>query len=670
MARSVQEWSTSWLVFLQEIWVVFYHMASLADIPVAQKSYRLSEVEGLLGLIPEAVLVVAPDGRIAFLNPCAETLLGYTRQELTGRPLGDLVPDRYHEKLAQHIERPTGSGIHLVVQRKDGEERPVDIAFGPIEIDTLSHVIATLHDATEQRLAFAELEERKEDCRNCLSNKVNGFWRVAFDHPIPLDLPEMEIVERVLRDGYLTDTNLLTSQQYGFSEEGAMDGVRLETILSREDPETIPVLLEIVRSGYCMENAISFEKDRHGCEIVLENCLAGEMEEGLLKSVRGISQDITEQHVAAHEAHIKSAVLDTMLDGCLVVDATADDFPIIFVNDEFIKLTGYTRDETLGQNPRFLLGPKTDPRTVEKIRHAVQHAIPFKGTLLNYRKDGTEFWVTQRIMPVRDRLGQVTRLVGSFHDCTEERKQTLYLTELRQSLEHLSRTATLGELTTVIAHEINQPLTAISANVAAARRFIAADPPDLQEISEILEDIAADNKRSADVIRGLRRLMNNDELVAEAVDLNEIIQETGVLIRSDFLVKHVAFETDLAHGLPPVQGNRVQLQQVVLNLILNACEAVEALEPARRKIEVHTSHDPEHGVQIAVRDYGCGFSEQHKAKLFERFFSTKKTGLGMGLAITRTIIQRHGGRLWAENNPDHGATFSFALPVAGEDNEC
>ena len=442
-----------------------------------------------------------------------------------------------------------------------------------------------------------------------------------------------------------------------------MHGVRLGEVMPREDPATVPALLAAVRARFYLTDLVTFEHDRNGNEKVFENSFFGDIKDGKVRSIWGAARDITSEYEAERDNQIKSMALDSMVEGCIVVDATKDDMPIIYVNDRFTGLTGYTREDVMERNCRFLQGPDTDPATVVQIRESIHKEELFEGEILNYRKDGTPFLGELRIVPIRDRKGKVTRCVGSLRDITEERQLARESCELAKSLAHVSRMGTLSELFAAITHEINQPLTAISSNVGAALRNIKAGNPDMQDICEILEDIVADSKRSADVIKGLRKLFKKDVLDTEPLDLAEKVYQTLAIMHADLLLHKVSVKSNLADDQPAIFGDRSQIQQVILNLILNAREAVETLEPERRRIEVQTSHDTERGVQFAVRDYGCGISEENKEKIFEHFFTTKEDGLGLGLAICRKIIEAHGGELWAENNPDQGATFCFVLPV-------
>ena len=232
----------------------------------------------------------------------------------------------------------------------------------------------------------------------------------------------------------------------------------------------------------------------------------------------------------------------------------------------------------------------------------------------------------------------------------------------RDELAQVQRIAAMGELTGALSHEIRQPLTAIRSNTQAALRFLSRENPDLEEIGEILEDIAGDSRRATEVLDGLRDLLQKHPVSLTPLDVNEVVEESAELLRSEALIDEIQVALDLTKGLPMVRADRIQLQQVLVNLLLNAFEAVANTPGNERNVLLRTRADDGGGLRVSVRDTGEGLGEQISEQLFNAFHTTKPTGLGIGLSISRTIIEAHGGRIWAENNPDRGATFHFALP--------
>jgi len=263
-----------------------------------------------------------------------------------------------------------------------------------------------------------------------------------------------------------------------------------------------------------------------------------------------------------------------------------------------------------------------------------------------------------------DELIQQLHLLGEIFANALSRKQgELEAQRLRQDLTHIGRVSALGELTASLAHELNQPLAAILTNAQAAQRLLAVEPANLEAVREILHDIVSDDKRAGDIIHRLSGLIRKGDLEFVPVDLNEIVGEVVSLVRSDAILRNVSLSLQFADDLPRVMGDRVQLQQVVLNLLLNALDAMREPGAGDRTLVIRTARDGAAAVTVAVQDTGAGIDETVRDRMFQPLCTTKAGGLGMGLAIARTIVGAHGGALAAANNPQGGATFSFTLPT-------
>jgi signal transduction histidine kinase len=264
----------------------------------------------------------------------------------------------------------------------------------------------------------------------------------------------------------------------------------------------------------------------------------------------------------------------------------------------------------------------------------------------------------------RDEAVQGLRLLGAvFANALARKHVDFEVQRLRQEMAHVGRVSAMGVLTASLAHELNQPLTAILNNAEVAQRFLDADEVNIAELREILADIVADDKRAADVIRRLRLVLTKGELDYVALDVNDVVTDVARLVRSDAAMREVALRLEIAPDLPSVRGDRGQLQQVVLNLVLNALDAMEGAGPDRGPIAIGTTTAGADHVAVTVRDAGGGIPQAHAAHIFDPLFTTKGEGLGMGLAIARTIVEAHGGRLTGANNEGAGATFKFTLPV-------
>jgi signal transduction histidine kinase len=268
-------------------------------------------------------------------------------------------------------------------------------------------------------------------------------------------------------------------------------------------------------------------------------------------------------------------------------------------------------------------------------------------------------WFVMNVLPLRSVGGGA---VISHTNVTQRKRAERDLQQLQEQLSRVTRMATMGQLAAALAHELNQPLTGILSNAQAAQRILSHPNPDFEELREILSDIIKDDERASEVILRLRSLFKKEDLQFRMLNVNDVITEIVPMIRSHALLRGVLFVTELDPDILPVMGDRIQLQQVILNLALNGFEAMEHSEV--KKLCVRTIQDAEEWVRVSVKDSGMGIDEKIKEEIFKPFFTTKKEGIGMGLAVSHSTIGLHRGRIWIENNPDQGSTVSFTLPVA------
>jgi C4-dicarboxylate-specific signal transduction histidine kinase len=244
-----------------------------------------------------------------------------------------------------------------------------------------------------------------------------------------------------------------------------------------------------------------------------------------------------------------------------------------------------------------------------------------------------------------------------------DRTERYELYRNRQELAHLTRVSTMGQLAVSLAHELNQPLTAILSNTQAAQRFMATDPVDLAEVREILTDIVQETNRASEVIRRIHAFLKKGEREIALLDPVAVIRGAVHLLQNDAIARGMRMSIDYNANPATVYGDKVQLQQVMLNLLLNAFDAMDGRPASDRRVAVSITLQSPQAVRVAVRDRGTGLPSDQLALIFKPFVTSKPKGLGLGLSISRTLIEMHGGRLWAENNPDQGATLYFTLPV-------
>jgi PAS domain S-box-containing protein len=314
---------------------------------------------------------------------------------------------------------------------------------------------------------------------------------------------------------------------------------------------------------------------------------------------------------------------------------------------------------------------ETEPEKWRLIRATLGSRKPFRDFVYcAARRDGSPIYVKASGKPVFDANGKFRGYRGTGTDVTatvRAQDEHARLRQLESDLAHMSRLSVMGELTASLAHEITQPIGSARNNARAALNFLAKQPPDLSEVREALGCVVSDADRAGDIIDRIRDHIRKAPPRKHRFDLNEAINEVIVLGRSAIAENGVSVQTRLTEGLAPVQGDCVQLQQVVLNLILNAVEAMSTVEAGPRELLVTTDQTQTGGVLVSVRDSGPGIDPDHLERVFQAFYTTKSSGVGMGLSICRSIIDAHGGRLWADANEPRGAVFQFALPGAGKE---
>jgi len=400
------------------------------------------------------------------------------------------------------------------------------------------------------------------------------------------------------------------------------------------------------------------EKLGAGREKIAEELSRLQSDEIVLKDGQ-LREGVDREKLAEEQIHIRTKAMESTFDGIFIIDALKPDFRIIYANPSFYALTGFTKKEVIGKNYFLLYGNTENSLLVKEIKQTLLQGKIFQGEMLHHKKNGEKFWSLLRITLVRDKDGTITHYVGNKTDMTLMKQRNLEIEVQREELLHVTRVGKLAEFVSSLAHEISQPLTAILSYAQAAQRMYAGREPQLQEI---LQYIINDDQRAAEVIRRLRYLLKKTKPSFEQLDINVLINDTITLMMPHITAKNKVIKFEPSANLPSVQGDRIQLQQVLLNLISNSLEAMELNDDARDLL-IKTSFKDADTLLVEVKDSGCGVPEENMKKLFGHFFTNKPDGLGMGLSISRSIVEAHGGLLEAKNNTDRGATFYFTLPI-------
>src|SRR4030095_16099320 len=339
---------------------------------------------------------------------------------------------------------------------------------------------------------------------------------------------------------------------------------------------------------------------------------------------------------------------------------------IVDANEAFLHIVGYGRDDLVSGRLSWRELTPAEYRDADDRRVAQLKAT---GTAQPYEKEYVQKSGSRVPVLVGAALfeGGQDEGVAFVLDLTERKRAEEALHQAQMELAHVTRVVTLGELTASIAHEINQPLTAVVTNGAAGLRWLQRDRPDLDEACAAVQRVVAEGRRASDVLRRIRGLVRRAPAALTPLPLQETIEEVLLLVRAEARRQQITLGTVFGADVPPVLGDRVQVQQVLLNLVRNSMEALSAVVDRPRALHVQTQRQAVGGVLVSVQDSGIGLRAEAVEQMFEPFFSTKPGGMGMGLRISRAIVEAHGGQLWAIPNDEHGATFLFTLPTGAED---
>jgi len=378
----------------------------------------------------------------------------------------------------------------------------------------------------------------------------------------------------------------------------------------------------------------------------------------------GATLDIEELMRAQEALRESERSARSAIDGIAgLVSILAPNGEVETVNRQVFEYFGQSLEELKNWEATDAIHPEDLPHVAEIFMRALACGIPFQHDQRLRRFDGEYRWFENRGVPVRDDAGRIVRWYVLMTDIEDRKRALAQLEQMQSDFAHINRVSMMGELAASLSHEITQPIGSARNNARAAMNFLDRSPPDLSEVREALGCIVGDTDRAGDIVDRIRDHIKKTPPRKEHLDLNEAINEVIVLGRTAIIKNGVAVQIRLSEGLLPVHCDRVQLQQVVLNLILNAAEAMGSVEGQPRDLLISTEQHHA-GVLVAVRDSGPGIDPTLLERVFEAFYTTKSRGVGMGLSICRSIIDAHGGRLWAEANEPRGTIFQFTLPAA------
>jgi PAS domain S-box-containing protein len=484
-------------------------------------------------------------------------------------------------------------------------------------------------------------------------------WRSVFENSaIGVALTDLS--------GSFFAANPVYEKMVGYTEE-ELQKLSFLDITYEEDLELNQMLIADLLSGKVQQFQIEKQYRRKNGSLiwVRNNVSVVPGKEQVPQFLMALSEDITERKQAEEKLRASETTLKQIINTIPTPAWSArPDGYCDFVNQRWLDYVGLSTEQGLGWGWEAAIHPDDLPGLVEYWQSCLASGMPVDTEARLRRFDGIYRWFLFRANPLRDESGNIIKWYGTHTDIDDRKRAEEALDKARSELTHVARVTSLGTLTASIAHELNQPLSGIITNASTCLRMLAADPANVDGARETARRTIRDGNRASDVITRLRALFSKKDPTIESVDLNEATREVLALSSSDFQRNRVIVQQELADGLPLVAGDRVQLQQVILNLLRNASDAMSAVDDRPRQLLVRTEGDDDGDVRLTVQDAGVGFPPEVADRLFESFHTTKNDGMGIGLSVSRSIIDSHHGRLWATLNNGPGATFSFSLPRA------
>jgi PAS domain S-box-containing protein len=458
------------------------------------------------------------------------------------------------------------------------------------------------------------------------------------------------------KNGRITYWNRGAEELYGWSREEAIGKVTHQLLQTVFPAPLEEITSQLVLTGRWEGELVHTRRD--GTTVVVASRWSLQRDErGQPVSSLETNNDITERKRADEVLREHAGLLDLTHDTIIVRDMND---VITYWNHGAEVLYGWTRAEAIGQVSHQLTRTLF-PEPLPAINAHLLRTGRWEGELVHTKRDGTQVVVASRWALQRDVQGRPLRILETNNDTTLRKQAEETARKAEAELAHVARVMTMGEMAASIAHEVNQPLSGVVINGNACLRWLAGTSPNLDEARSALQRIIRDGKRASDVIARVRNLSKKKPTEKERLDLNEAIQEVLALAQPEVRKHHAIVRSQLAIDLPAVIGDRVQLQQVVLNLVLNGLDAMSTVADRPRELLLSTRQD-DGVVRVSVKDSGVGLDAQHADRIFDAFYTTKPSGMGMGLSISRSIIENHNGRLWVEPNDGPGTSFQFTVP--------
>jgi len=632
-----------------------------------EKELKRSEIRkaAILDSALDCIVTMDHEGRITEFNPAAERTFGYRRDEVVGRYMAEVIipaslREQHRQGFARYLatgeSRVLGRRIEMTALRADGSQFPVELAITRTPLDGPPSFSGYLRDISEHkrnekalRAAYAQMARSEERWRSVFENSAIG---VALT-----DL-----------DGRFLAANPVFEQMLGYIEE-ELQKLSFYDVTHEDHLEENRTLIGDLLAGKIQQFQIEKRCRRKNGSLmwVRNNVSVVPGTERVTRFLMALSEDITERKQAEENLRRSEALLAEVqrisLTGGFSWHVDTDE--VTFSEEayrifELEKHAPVTTQKIAGR-----IHPEDIPLLSDKIAGARSGAGDHDYEIRLRMPDGSLKYLRTISHGIRDHQGRL-EYVGAIQDITRRRVSEEALGKARSELARVSRVTTLGVLTASIAHEVNQPLSGIITNASTCLRMLNADPPNVEGARETARRTIRDGNRMSEVITRLRALFGKKDSATESVNLNEAALEVIALCSAELQKNRIILRSELGDDLPFVTGDRVQLQQVILNLLRNGSDAMSAVQDRPRRLLIKTERDDGNRVRLTVQDAGVGFDPQAADQLFDAFFTTKGDGMGIGLSVSRSIIERHQGRLWATLNDGPGAAFSFSIPRAPE----
>jgi PAS domain S-box-containing protein len=605
-------------------------------------------------VLPALVWSALPDGSADFFNQHYLDYIGISTEQ--ARDWGWTVavhPDDLNAlaaswRLILDSERPEECEARL--RRSDGEYRWFLFRTNPLHDESGKTVkwYGINTDINDRKQAEEEL--RRSEARKTAIVDSSLDCIVTIDHK-----------------GCITEFNLAAERTFGYRQDEVMGKSMADVIIPQS-------LREHHRQGLARYLATGEARvlgkrvemtavRANGKEFPIELAITRAPLDGP-PSFTGFIRDLTESKQAEEELRQSNLNLRQMTETIpeMLWSATPEG-EIDYCNARVLDYTGFSTEEIQGNGWEDLLHPDDVAQAFREWTSCVANGTPYRVEVRTFHaSDRTYRWCVTTALPLRDQQGHIVKWHGTIVDMHDWKQAQEELRMTQAELAHMMRVMTMSQLTASIAHEVSQPLAGIITNASTCLRMLAVDPPNVDGARETARRTIRDGNRASDVITKLRALFEKKDVLTEPVDLNDATREVIALSLSDIQRNEVTLRTELADNLPPVMGDRVQLQQVILNLLLNASDAMSTLIDRPRRLAIRTEREGNSSVRLTVQDTGVGIDPNKVDQLFNPFYTTKSTGMGIGLSISRSIIESHRGKLWAAANDGPGASFSFSIP--------